>query len=238
MIPSELIINLVTIILTMSETPTHPIHERLPIALLLATHSGFIDAYTFQYHAERFASLQTGNIIQAGIALAKGHFNDALSFIMPILFFLLGAAFNSMLKHTFKVGKLSIQQHSLLVETIGIATLVVFRTHISGTVFITLLSFFLAIQLDAFPKVQGLPFTSVMSTGNLRNVGVNLMQYFYTREHSAIRNAGLFSLIILAFLFGAFLSTLISNWLNYITLLGSIPILLTIFILLFDYSRK
>ena len=86
----------------MSEISTHPIQERLPIALLLATNSGFVDAYTFQYHGERFASLQTGNIIQAGISLARGQFNYASSFLLPILFFLLGAAFNNIINHQFK----------------------------------------------------------------------------------------------------------------------------------------
>ena len=222
----------------MSETNAHPIQERLPIALLLATNSGFVDAYTFQYHAERFASLQTGNIIQAGISLARGQYHYALSFLIPILFFLLGAAFNNILKHKFKPGKLSTQQHSLIVEAVGISLLVLVQTQISSTAFITLLSFFLAIQLDAFPKVHGLPFTSVMSTGNLRHVGANLMTYVYTKNKTALRNAGLFSLIILAFLFGAYISALISTYLQHLTLLGSSIILITIFSLLFDYSKK
>ena len=81
----------------MSKKPTHPIHERLYIAFLLAANSGFVDAYTFQYHGERFASLQTGNIIQAGFLLAKGQFTAAQSFILPIIFFILGAAFNGIL---------------------------------------------------------------------------------------------------------------------------------------------
>jgi len=222
----------------MSEISTHPIQERLPIALLLATNSGFVDAYTFQYHGERFASLQTGNIIQAGISLARGQFNYASSFLLPILFFLLGAAFNNIIKHQFKARKLSTQQHSLIIEIIGISLVVFIRTQISSTVFITLLSFFLAIQLDAFPKVQGLPFTSVMSTGNLRNVGANLITYFYTKNRTALQNASLFSLIILAFLFGAFVSALLSTYLKHFTLLGSSVILITIFGLLFDYSKK
>lgn len=222
----------------MSEnTINHPIHERLPIALLLATNSGFVDAYTFQFHGERFASLQTGNIIQAGIVLAKGNYTGAVNFILPILFFLLGAAFNGIIKHRFKAKQLSIQQHSILVETIGIILVVILSHHISSTTYITLLSFFLAIQLDAFPKVQGLPFTSVMSTGNLRNVGANLMTFIYTKDHAALRNAGLFTLIILAFFFGALLSTLFVPWFGQYTLFGSTAILTGIFLLIFDNTK-
>lgn len=216
----------------------HPIHERLPIALLLAANSGFVDAYTFQYHGERFASLQTGNIIQAGILLAKGEIVAAQSFILPILFFILGAAFNGILKREFKSGKLSQQQHSLLVETLGISFVVVLGALMSSTLYITMLSFFLAIQLDAFPKVKGLPFTSVMSTGNLRNVGANMMTFFYTKDTQARKNAGLFTLIVLAFLVGAFVSTSLVNLFDRYTLIGSSVILLSIFTLLFDFSKK
>ena len=222
----------------MSKKPTHPIHERLYIALLLAANSGFVDAYTFQYHGERFASLQTGNIIQAGFLLAKGQFTAAQSFILPIIFFVLGAAFNGILKREFKIGKLSQQQHSLLVETFGVLLVVCLSHYISSTLYITLLSFFLAIQLDAFPKVKGLPFTSVMSTGNLRNVGANLMTFFYTKDRQARHDAWLFVLIVLAFLVGAFVSTCFVYLFDHYTLIGSSVILLTIFTLLFDFSKK
>lgn len=222
----------------MSKNSTHPIHERLPIALLLAANSGFVDAYTFQHHGERFASLQTGNIIQAGILLAKGQMLAAQSFILPILFFILGAAFNGVLKREFKSGQLSQQQHSLLVEIFGVTFVVLLGAYMSSTLYITMLSFFLAIQLDAFPKVKGLPFTSVMSTGNLRNVGANMMSFFYTKDTQARKNAGLFALIVLAFLVGAFVSTSLVNLFDRFTLIGSSVILLSIFTLLFDFSKK
>jgi len=225
-------------ILIMPEHTKHPTDERLKIALLLATNSGFVDAYTFHYHAERFASLQTGNIIQAGIALARKDFNGSLSFFMPILFFLLGAAFNGMIRHRITAKKLTSKQHSLLVEIIGISIIIAINAHISSTVFITLISFFLAIQLDAFPRVRGLPFTSVMSTGNLRNVGANLMQYYYTKNPTALKNVRLFSSIILAFLIGAFLSAFLASYLGQKTLIGSVIILLSIFFLLFDHSKE
>lgn len=222
----------------MPEHIKHPIDERLKIALLLATNSGFVDAYTFHYHADRFASLQTGNIIQAGIALARKDFNGSLSFLMPILFFLLGAAFNGIIRHRLAAHRLTNKQYSLLVEILGISVIIAINTHISSTAFITALSFFLAIQLDAFPRVRGLPFTSVMSTGNLRNVGSSLMQYYYTKSPLALKNVKLFSAIILAFLIGAFLSTFLATYLEQTTLIGSVIILFSIFCLLFDHTGK
>ena len=222
----------------MLEINKHPVHERLPIALLLAMNSGFADAYTFQHQDDRFASLQTGNIIQAGIAIAKGNISETLSFVLPILFFILGACFNGFLKHNFKAGKLSTQQHSILVQILGITTVNLISNQISSTAVITLLSFFFAIQLDAFPKVRGLPFTSVMSTGNLRSIGANLATYFYKKDQQTRQNIILFSLIVLSFLFGALVSTLLSYFLHNSTLLGSSVILIVIFLLIFDFSKQ
>ena len=41
--------------------------ESLLVALLLAMNTGFVDAFTFFHFDGRFASLQTGNLIQTGI---------------------------------------------------------------------------------------------------------------------------------------------------------------------------
>ncbi|EQC83465.1 hypothetical protein LLT7_07325 [Lactococcus cremoris subsp. cremoris TIFN7] len=61
--------------------------ESLLVALLLAMNTGFVDAFTFFHFDGRFASLQTGNLIQTGINLAHGNFEKASQFIIPILFF-------------------------------------------------------------------------------------------------------------------------------------------------------
>ena len=168
----------------------------------------------------------------------KGNLLPHKALFCRSFFFILGAAFNGILKREFKIGKLSQQQHSLLVETFGVLLVVMLSPYISSTLYITLLSFFLAIQLDAFPKVKGLPFTSVMSTGNLRNVGANLMTFLYTKDRQARHDAWLFALIVLAFLVGAFVSTCFVYLFDHYTLIGSSVILLTIFTLLFDFSKK
>ena len=168
----------------------------------------------------------------------KGNLLPHKALFCRLFFFILGAAFNGILKREFKIGKLSQQQHSLLVETFGVLLVVMLSPYISSTLYITLLSFFLAIQLDAFPKVKGLPFTSVMSTGNLRNVGANLMTFLYTKDRQARHDAWLFALIVLAFLVGAFVSTCFVYLFDHYTLIGSSVILLTIFTLLFDFSKK
>jgi uncharacterized membrane protein YoaK (UPF0700 family) len=211
----------------------HPIHERLPIGLLLAMNSGFVDAYTFQYHESRFASLQTGNLIQAGFNLAHGRLNDCMIFIWPILFFTIGAACNTILKKQWPEGRLSSQQHSILLEFIGITAIVTVHQYLSSTFFIAFLSFFLAIQLDSFPKLQGLPFTSVMSTGNLRSVGTNITNFFYTRDKQFLSNTFHFLWLVLAFLFGAFISGLLAQALGTYALFGASLIVLIVFGLLF-----
>ena len=70
--------------------------ESLLVALLLAMNTGFVDAFTFFHFDGRFASLQTGNLIQTGINLAHGNLEKAFQFIIPILFFALGALFKTL----------------------------------------------------------------------------------------------------------------------------------------------
>lgn len=211
----------------------NPMQERLRIGLLLVMNSGFIDSYTFEYHHERFASLQTGNIIQAGFHLAQGHWKATLFFVIPIIFFVLGAAFNTVLNHFVPAGKLSLQQHSILIEFIGIAMIGVFNHHLASTVIISALSFLLAMQLDSFPKLRSLPFTSVMSTGNLRNVGTNLVKYFINRDHIFLHNAWVFSILVVFFMVGAFSSAVLSGIFGTFALLGSSIIMFVVFLLLF-----
>ncbi|GMA69505.1 DUF1275 family protein [Leuconostoc litchii] len=211
----------------------NPMQERLRIGLLLVMNSGFIDSYTFEYHHERFASLQTGNIIQAGFHLAQGHWKTTLFFVTPIIFFVLGAAFNTILNHIFPSNKLSIQQHSILIEFIGIAIIGVFNPYLSSTAIISALSFLLAMQLDSFPKLRGLPFTSVMSTGNLRNVGTNFVKYFIKHDHIFLHNAWVFSILVVFFMVGAFSSAILSSIFGTASLLGSSLIMFAVFLLLF-----
>ena len=69
------------------------IFERVRVAILLAFISGFVDAYTFMTQGQRFAGMQTGNMIYLMKHLAEGHILTAASYLLPIVAFMLGSLF-------------------------------------------------------------------------------------------------------------------------------------------------
>ena len=56
----------------------YPLHERLIIGVFLAAAAGGLDAYTYLFHGEVFAGLQTGNFILLGLNLGQGDFTAIL----------------------------------------------------------------------------------------------------------------------------------------------------------------
>lgn len=94
--------------------------ESLLVALLLAMNTGFVDAFTFFHFDGRFASLQTGNLIQTGINLAHGNLEKAFQFIIPILFFALGALFKTLFTKYKTQNNQSEIESLLFIQMIGI----------------------------------------------------------------------------------------------------------------------
>ena len=110
--------------------------ESLLVALLLAMNTGFVDAFTFFHFDGRFASLQTGNLIQTGINLAHGNLEKAFQFIIPILFFALGALFKTLFTKYKTQNNQSEIESLLFIQMIGIllislafATFYIYQPH-------------------------------------------------------------------------------------------------------------
>ncbi|MCT0451371.1 DUF1275 domain-containing protein [Lactococcus cremoris] len=214
--------------------------ESLLVTLLLAMNTGFVDAFTFFHFNGRFASLQTGNLIQTGINLAHGNFEKASQFIIPILFFALGALFKTLFtkyknknNHSEIGPLLFIQMTGILIFSLSFATFL----HLSASLFVGILSFFMVIQGDTFTKVRGLPYANIMSTGNIKAFGTNLGEYLVSKESKYLRNSFMFLSLALSFVIGAFVSSLAGFWLGNFTLVGSSILILFAYIL-YSYNLK
>jgi len=210
----------------------HPTPEKLRVGWLLGLNTGFVDAYTYYYHHERFASMQTGNLIQGGIALAKQHYQIAFGFALPVVFFALGAGFGWLLQTYLPKRRFSWQQHNLLVQASGIALITLFAQTLSDAAFVASLSFFMALQANSFTKLRGMPYATVMSTGNIRSFGEHLMTGLMQRDWQKIRHSWAFLVVIFAFVIGAFVSTTLTQAVGSTSLLGGSVILITVFLIL------
>ena len=217
------------------------IHEKLRVAVLMAITAGFMDGFTFFHYGGRFAGAQTGNIIQAGINIAQGNWDKVGNFVIPILFFLLGAMFKYV--YTTYLNKRNYYEPPFLlgVQIIGlILTTILYATilHLPDSLFVGILSFFMAIQLDTFAKTHGVAYGSIISTGNLKSLGINLTQWLMTRDRKFAKNMLTFTLIVGGFFVGAILATLVDPVFGPWTLMGTALILLIVFFIIQYYNER
>lgn len=200
------------------------VREKLRVALIMALSAGFMDGFTFFHYDGRFAGAQTGNVIQAGIALAQGKVNDFWNFAIPILFFIAGVMFKVFYSHFLIKRHKFDALYLLLVQLIGLTLFTLLYAtvlRLPNSVFVGILSFFMAIQFDTFNRAHGMAYTSVFTTGNLKAFSVNLAQWILTKKEQNLHAVRVLGSIIPAFFVGAFLATLIGQWLGAWTLLGA-----------------
>lgn len=208
------------------------IHERLEFGMALAATAGGLDAYTYLVHGEVFAGLQTGNFILLGVHLGQGHWRALIHYLIPILAFALGALLARYLQT--KIHKN--QQLWFLTFEISLLLIVgIFSPQLPNLVVNALLSIAAATQLQEFQRLKGKPFTSLMMTGNLRNLSTNFFEGFIQHE-AAKRLAFRDTIIILSsFVLGALLNGFLVTYFNQRTILFSLIFLgLSVLLLLND----
>ncbi len=102
---------------------------------------------------------------------------------------------------------------------------------LTATIYVALLSYFMAVQYDAFTKVNGLAYGSICMTGNIKSFSSNLTQYIITRKKSYLEATVIYFGLVGLFFTGAITSTFISRWLGNWTLLISTLILGAVYII-------
>ncbi|MDM5146615.1 hypothetical protein ICE98_03764 [Lactococcus lactis] len=97
----------------------------------------------------------------------------------------------------------------ILIFSLSFATFL----HLSASLFVGILSFFMVIQGDTFTRVRGLPYANIMSTGNIKAFGTNLGEYLVSKESKYLRNSFMFlSLLYLLLSVPLFLLWSASGW--------------------------
>lgn len=208
------------------------VHERLEFGMALAATAGGLDAYTYLVHGEVFAGLQTGNFILLGVHLGQGHWRALIHYLIPILAFALGALLARYLQT--KIHKN--QQLWFLTFEISLLLIVgIFSPQLPNLVDNALLSIAAATQLQEFQRLKGKPFTSLMMTGNLRNLSTNFFEGFI--QHDAAKRIAFRDTIIIlsSFVLGALLNGFLVTYFNQRTILISLIFLgLSVLLLLND----
>ncbi|HOP74450.1 MAG TPA: YoaK family protein [Bacillota bacterium] len=204
------------------------IHDSVPFGVLLAIVGGFLDAYTFITRDGVFANAQTGNIVLLGVYAAQGDWGQALVHLPPLLAFVIGVFVTEVFKHlSGKFFILDWKQLALIFESI-ILFIIGFIPQTAPDIIVTvIISFVASIQVCSFSKLVDSPYSTTMSTGNLRSATQAAYQGIFQKDHlAAIRSIRYFTIII-SFISGGFIGGLITF------MFGIKSIFFTVFLLVF-----
>jgi uncharacterized membrane protein YoaK (UPF0700 family) len=189
--------------------------ETLPTGLLLAGTGGFLDAYTFVGRGGVFANAQTGNIVLLGVAAGERHWLAALLHVPPVLAFLLGVALAETLARP--AGRRIVRRPARFVLVAEIVVLVIVGAlppQMPDQVVTAAIAFTSALQVSTFRSLQGIDYSTTLTTGNLRTLVAKA--YLWRADHDATagRQAARIGAIVVGFGVGAGAGALCTHFLG------------------------
>ena len=196
----------------MKKVSNKQMSESLKIGIILALTGGFLDAYTFLVRGKVFANAQTGNIVLLGTNLFQGEFKQALSYLVPIVAFIVGVFITEFIKLKFKENeKLHWRQIIIFIE-IFLLALVAFMPQSLNNLANIIVSFICAMQVESFRKINGIACATTMCTGNLRSGTELLFKYIKTKDSDLKQKSINYYGIDLTFILGAGFGALFTNY--------------------------
>jgi uncharacterized membrane protein YoaK (UPF0700 family) len=172
--------------------------ETVQVSLLLAFAGGYLDAYTWIIHGV-MANAQTANLVLLWVYGTVGEWERAFQFIPPIAAFMVGVVIAAWLRRATgdRASAISTLIEILLLIAVGI--LHNRLPDLAGTLGI---SFVAAMQTAIFTKVEGVAYSSVMITGNLRQAIEGLFAVV-SGQFGSLRRPRIFAALCVAFGMGA-----------------------------------
>ncbi|WP_438788097.1 YoaK family protein [Enterococcus sp. DIV0756] len=181
-------------------------HENRSVGLLMTFIGGMMDSYTYiRYGA--FASAQTGNIILAIIQAYERQWNMVGKKLLSTLFFFIGILLAKFMIDYFKRKEHHFWRLFLLyfeAAVFFVISLDFLQPH--PAIITIMIAFTAAIQWVSFDKINGLAYTNLFTTGNLKGVATNLYDYLSTKNPDAKARFLHFLSVVVAFIVGAIIS--------------------------------
>ena len=200
---------------------------------LLTMSGGFMDAYSYLYRNHVFANAQTGNILLLGVSLSEQDYTKALHYFCPVIAFFIGIIISNMIHYSYKNQfQLRWKQIALLVEAV-LLLMVCFIPQTYNLIANSMISMACGIQVECFRKIHNLPIATTMCIGDLRSGTQSLCRYFFEHDKELLKHAFLYYGIILLFVIGAVIGSIIIGCLQSAAIAVSTVLLLVVFILMF-----
>lgn len=184
--------------LDIAASPSLRREETVPVALLLAFAGGCLDAYAWIVHGV-MANAQTANLVLLWVYGSTGEWADALRFVPPMIAFAAGVMVAAWLRGTLG-GRASVV--SLLIEILMLIAVGILHNRLPDVAGTLGISFVAAMQTAVFVKVEGVAYSSVMITGNMRQAIEGLFAAF-GGQPGASRRSGIFATLCVMFGLGA-----------------------------------
>ena len=188
-------------------------------AIALTFCGGFTDAFTYIQCDHTLAAAQTGNIVFLSAALANHNLLGVVDRLASLIAFIIGLAvvsvFHAHIAHYWRVFCL------MPILVIGI---IVGPTYIS----VPAISFGLAMQNAAFTKIEGLGYSSVFTSGNIKKSVVAWSEYYFHHDQSQRQPALDYTVIVISFALGAIVSAQVQPLLHMKTIWLAVLIILII----------
>ncbi|MDO5396644.1 MAG: YoaK family protein [bacterium] len=207
--------------------------ETMLMGIILAVSGGFMDAYSYLYRDHVFANAQTGNMLLFGINLSRRNFSGAFNYLCPVIAFTLGIVLSDLVRHRLSTGeRIHWRQFAVLLEAAVLAGVAFIPTAFNLPAN-SLTSLACGIQAESFRKIHGNAAATTMCIGNLRSGTQSLCDCFLTKDKRYIKKSLIYYFIILFFILGAVLGSVVINYLNGKAVLVCSAILVTAFFMMF-----
>jgi uncharacterized membrane protein YoaK (UPF0700 family) len=171
--------------------------ETVPVALLLAFTGGYLDAYTWIIHGV-MANAQTANLVLLWVYGSIGNWTKALHFVPPILAFAAGILVAAWLRRVTGARASAI---GTLIEILLLVTIGILHNRLPDLAGTLGISFVAAVQSAVFTRVEGVVYSSVMITGNMRQAIEGL--FAAASGNGTLRPPGIFATLCVTFGLGA-----------------------------------
>lgn len=211
----------------MQNTKQHS--DSLFIGIILFFIGGFQNVYTYLNCGKIFANLQTGNMMWMAVALAEKDILGAARYLIPLGSFCLGCVIGALVdtkcKYNFKMHWRTIVLIIKMIITI-IASLLA-----------ALITFNSALSLQGFKNVCNRSLPAMMMIGNLRKAVDHLTKYSINHNKEDLKEGMLIWMLLFTFIFGAYISAILSDYFMNKTILFIIPLYLMMVIYLQNDSK-
>ena len=202
-------------------------------AIFVILSGGFQDAYTFCCRGGVFANAQTGNIVLMSTDIFSGNFTHALSYLIPLLSFIIGIYAAECVHSRFRLYEKIHWRQIIVACEIVVLLIVGFMPHSADHAANALVSFACALQLQTFHKVRGHAYASTMCIGNIRSGVEALYAYFETHDKKILRKSLTYFGVIGVFALGAGLGSIAAAAFGIRAIWISCVLLLISFIMMF-----